>query len=113
MCREDTEAMNDEDRQAWFRNMWEGKRDEPQPPIDGAPPVDHDDEEEDDDDVGDDFEAFVEEGGDDDFGDFDEADETPMPEPQPSTAPSEPTTFGSLVGTSFVRPSSQYADLPC
>ena len=74
-----------DDRQAWFRSMWEGKsKDEPPPQEESSNDAD------DDDDFGDDFDEFAEGGGDDDFGDFDEATPTPAApesEPQP-TAPS-------------------------
>jgi hypothetical protein len=54
-------------------------------------------------DFGDDFDDFAEEGGDDDFGDFDEADETtnvqPVAEapPLPQTVPSVLDTLVSMI----------------
>ena len=73
-----------DDRQAWFRSMWEGKP-QPEPPqLDGT--SNDADDDDDDDGFGDDFDEFAEEGGDEDFGDFDEP--TPAPPVQPpSSAP--------------------------
>lgn len=91
-----------EDRQAWFRSMWEGKPQDEPPPQEGS----SNDADDDDDDFGDDFDDFAEGGGDDDFGDFDDATTTPSaaPEPQPQpTAPSSSVLAGLV--SSFVKPS--------
>jgi hypothetical protein len=60
-----------EERQEWFRSMWDNDKTN-----EAIQPESTDDNK----DFGDDFDDFAEEGGDDDFGDFDEAEEaTPAP----------------------------------
>lgn len=85
--------MSEEERQTWFRNMWEGKEEQQeqtaQPSESEPDAVAATDENEfnDDDEFGDDFDDFAEgQEADDDFGDFDEADETPMAAEPPSPA---------------------------
>lgn len=117
MCREGSNAeqppVSEEDRQAWFRSMWEGDGSKDAGPAGteisdeeakDEKPKNDDDDDDDDDDLGDDFDDFAEgqEGGDDDFGDFDDADETPMaPEPkaQPPPQPQLPDALAGLVSS--------------
>jgi len=80
--------------------MWEGE-----PEKQAAPPeaeIEEEPAEAEDDDFGDDFDEFNEGGGDDDFGDFDEAEETPGPveEPQPvAQQPAAPDILAGLVSS--------------
>lgn len=95
--------IDEEDQQAWFRSMWEGKEDEPAQPAepDTEPAAPEGDAPQDDDDFGDDFDDFAEgQEADDDFGDFDEADETPMaPESQPPVQTQQPDILAGLVSS--------------
>lgn len=68
--------QNPEDRQAWFRSMWEAKEEEDVPPAE-TEDNEQNDEADDNDDFGDDFDDFAEGGEDDDFGDFDDEPTTP------------------------------------
>lgn len=88
--------------------MWEGKSDEPAQPegpqaTEGQEAHEDDEAEAEDDGFGDDFDDFAEGQHDDDFGDFDEADETPMaPEPQPTSQPAQqPDLLAGLVSSSL------------
>lgn len=58
-----------------------------------------DDDDDDDDGFGDEFDEFAEGGGDDDFGDFDEAEEvmTPKPTIQSAPEPQHTTSIGSIL----------------
>lgn len=94
--------VSEEERQAWFRSMWEGgKEGAPADKEEEVEAEEADDEKtnDDDDDFGDDFDDFAEgqEGGDDDdFGDFDE---TPMAaEPTPQQQPQQPQLPDALAG---------------
>ena len=76
------EPDGDEQRQEWFRSMWEGKQTETsaEPDQEAAALPDTEQQQEDagdEGDFGDDFDEFNEGGEDEDFGDFDEADSTP------------------------------------
>lgn len=83
-----------EDRQAWFRSMWEGKsQDEPAPHAESSNDAD------DDDDFGDDFDEFAEGEGDDDFGDFDEATPTSAPALESQPAPPSASILAGLVSS--------------
>lgn len=84
------EAEDEEERQAWFRNMWEGTGDQSRTHIEtGEDALEQEDkkrteneEEENGDGFGDDFDDFAEgDGNGDDFGDFDEAEETNETDP--------------------------------
>lgn len=87
-----------EDRQAWFRSMWEGNpSDAPAEREETVNEVDDAENAEEDDDFGDDFDDFAEGGGDDDFGDFDEAEETPAAAAPQETQPT-PSTASILAG---------------
>lgn len=107
-----------EDRQAWFRSMWEAKAADPPPSPHQTTPHDniedhHEeqdnaaavvDDDDDEDDFGDDFDDFAEGAdGDDDFGDFDQADHTPAPLPLPETQHSQsaplPSALSHFVST--------------
>lgn len=79
--------------------MWEGNpSDAPAEREETVGEADGDDNAaEDDDDFGDDFDDFAEGGGDDDFGDFDEAEETPAPAALQETQPT-PSTASILAG---------------
>ena len=93
-------------RQAWFRTMWEGEL-EGDKAAQQQPQQEEEDEDEeeaandadDDDDPGDDFDEFAEGGGDDDFGDFDEAQEVMTPQ---STAPSAPAPQPTVPAASIL-----------
>ena len=81
--------------------MWEGKLQGEQEDAqeDHSAEEDHAAE---DDDFGDDFDEFAEGGGDDDFGDFDEAEEAAShapEEPQPVTQPAAPDVLAGLVSS--------------
>ena len=76
--------------------MWEGE-----PEKEAAPPEAETEEEPavaEDDEFGDDFDEFNEGGVDDDFGDFDEAEETPMPREEPQPVVQQPAAPGILAG---------------
>lgn len=101
------DAAVGEDQQAWFRDMWEGKKEEElhesveEPLEEPADAAIENNNNNDDDDFGDDFDEFAEEGGDDDdFGDFDEADaddgivEGESQEPQPQSQPTSSSLSG-------------------
>ncbi|KAF2211639.1 hypothetical protein CERZMDRAFT_42677 [Cercospora zeae-maydis SCOH1-5] len=93
----DQVEQDPENRQEWFRSMWEGSQE--QTPTQASTQVDAtlpgdaaddvpDDGDDDDDDFGDDFDDFAEGGEDDDFGDFDEpATPAPLPETQTYSLP--------------------------
>ncbi|KAI5359369.1 hypothetical protein Slin14017_G102710 [Septoria linicola] len=91
---QDQVEQDPEDRQAWFRSMWEGKHEDDTPtqetPQTTQNDIPDDDAEDDDAGFGDDFDDFAEGGEDDDFGDFDEpTTPAPVPEqrPQPYSLP--------------------------
>ncbi|KAK5121146.1 hypothetical protein LTR85_005630 [Meristemomyces frigidus] len=91
---EDDQPVDEEQRQEWFRSMWEGK------PDDAHPEADEPEEpaEAEDDAFGDDFDDFNEGDGDDDFGDFDEAEEAEetAEEPTPPAQPAAPDILAGL-----------------
>ncbi|KAK5109373.1 hypothetical protein LTR62_007039 [Meristemomyces frigidus] len=94
--REDDQPVEDEvQQQAWLHSVWETKQDETM-----LEPGQEEDEAEEDDGFGDDFDEFNEGGGDDDFGDFDEADEAETVDQQTEEAPKhiQPTTPDLLAG---------------
>ncbi|KAI7658674.1 hypothetical protein KC319_g9183 [Hortaea werneckii] len=92
------EPDGEEQRQEWFRSMWEGKQSEnsEEPDREEAALPDTEQRQEDagdEGDFGDDFDEFNEGGEDEDFGDFDEADSTPLAsdqQQQPSISQSAP-----------------------
>lgn len=83
-----------DDRQAWFRSMWEGKAEQEPARSDEQS---HDADE--DDDFDEDFDDFAEEGEEDDFGDFDEATPTPAPVTESQPVTSLQSIFSSLVSS--------------
>ena len=90
--------------------MWEGEVSEQQ----DVPPSD-DTSNDADDDFGDDFDEFAEGGGDDDFGDFDDADPTPLAV-EPSRSVEEPSAaLGALAGlvSSEIRTEQFSSNYPC
>lgn len=106
-CRDQVE-QNPEDRQAWFRSMWEGKQEDDTPtqetPQTTQSNIPDDDAEDADDDFGDDFDEFAEGGEDDDFGDFDEpTTPAPVPEQQPQSY-SLPDALAGLVSSHQISP---------
>jgi len=105
----ESETVNEEGSQEWFRSMWEGKsEDEPASQEDNDASNDDNDQ----DDFGDDFDEFAEEG--DDFGDFDEAEDvvTPQPAPTPAPQPAPPDILGDLVSSSQIKVSIPSTDVP-
>ncbi|CAK1356810.1 hypothetical protein CB0940_11984 [Cercospora beticola] len=87
----DQVEQDPENRQAWFRSMWEGNQDQQETPTQASTKMDAnlqedaaEDVPDDEDDFGDDFDDFAEGGEDDDFGDFDEP-ATPAPVPETQT----------------------------
>ncbi|OQO11866.1 hypothetical protein B0A48_03593 [Cryoendolithus antarcticus] len=96
--------VSGEERQEWFRSMWEGK---PNGELETGKPDEEEDEEQEQEEEND-FDDFAEEG-DDDFGDFDEADQTPMPaETQRQAQPPAPAPnpLAHLPPLDFSSPSS-------
>lgn len=107
---EAVEDESEEGRQAWFRNMWESKSDEPRQREEEDDEDEDEDAEQDaakdndDEDFGDDFDEFAEGDGDEDFGDFDEADDEPPAQPQQrpqasARPPSAPDILAGLVSS--------------
>ncbi|KAK6392615.1 hypothetical protein LTR65_003388 [Meristemomyces frigidus] len=106
---EDDQPVDEEQRQAWFRSMWEEEKGERNaaPPDEAAlaqPEEEEAGQADDDDAFGDDFDDFNEGGGgdDDDFGDFDEAEaaveeEPAAEEPPPAAQPVAPDVLAGLV----------------
>lgn len=92
-----SEPLDPEERQAWFREMWEGDGKEltERQQLEEEK-ADEDDAE--DDDFGDDFDEFAEGGEGEDFGDFDDADATPMPQASQQQATSQPAAPDILAG---------------
>lgn len=103
VCRgQDNQPVDEEQRQAWFRSMWEGKPAEAGP--DAAVADEQATQADDDDAFGDDFDDFNEGDGDDDFGDFDEAGEeeaaeTTAEQPAPAAQPPAPDPLAGLVSS--------------
>lgn len=104
------EPDGEEQRQEWFRSMWEGKQSEnsEEPDREEAALPDTEQPQEDagdEGDFGDDFDEFNEGGEDEDFGDFDEADSTPLAsdqQQQPSISQSAPPdALAGLVSCHF------------
>lgn len=98
----DQVEQDPDNRQAWFRSMWEGNQDQQETPTQASTNMDADsqgdaaeDVPDDEDDFGDDFDDFAEGGEDDDFGDFDES-ATPAPVPETQTY-SLPDSLAGLV----------------
>ena len=107
------EPDGEEQRQEWFRSMWEGKQtehsEEPDQEEAALPDTEqHQEDAGDDGDFGDDFDEFNEGGEDEDFGDFDEADSTPLAsdqQQQPSISQSAPPdALAGLVSSHFHLP---------
>ena len=101
-----------EDRQAWFRSMWEAKKEEDIPAEGTEENGEEHDDANDDDDFGDDFDDFAEGGEDDDFGDFD--DEPTTPGVVTANVPEQPLSYslpehlaGLVSSHQIYRPSHQ------
>nr|POE69073.1 uncharacterized protein c8e11.05c [Quercus suber] len=96
-------ALGQDEQQAWFRSMWNGKGED-------AAEIRHDETDnadDENDDFGDDFDDFAEEGGEDDFGDFDKAEDTAAEAPQePPSQPPTPAPLAGLPPLDFSDPSS-------
>jgi hypothetical protein len=112
--RREPESVSDEadpeQRQAWFRSMWESGGDATETRLEQDSAAN--DDKADDDDLGDDFDDFNE-GGDDDFGDFDEADDqeredddddqaTPLAQ-KPASSAVPPDILAGLVSSDFIH----------
>ena len=106
---EASDEVDPEQRQAWFRSMWEGGQDQLPERTRHAQaetvtqPEESQEDANEDDGFGDDFDEEFQEGGEDDFGDFDAAEEAEDPsEPQPAQLSQQsrvPSILSSLVSS--------------